>query len=217
MTIGVLKEGFGKGIDVDIINNIEEGITKLKDAGVKVVDVSLPFTQKYGVSAYYLLALCEASTNLARYCGLRYGASEKLKGTFNEYFTHVRSKHLGREAKRRIILGTFARMAGYRDAFYLKSAQVRTKIIEEYKRVFKQVDAIVCPTMPVLPLLLDQIHKLTPLQNYMMDILTAGPNLAGLPHMTVPVGEMNGLPIGMMLIGDHFCEEKIIQLGSWLE
>ena len=218
MKIGVLKEGFGKGVDSKVSNSVKEGIKKLESKGVKVIEVSLPLTAKYGVSAYYLLALCEASTNLARYCGLRYGKGEKLVGEgFNEYFSKVRSLHLGKEAKRRIILGTFARMAGYRDAFYLKAAQVRTKIIEEYKKVFKEVDAIVCPTMPVLPLKLKDIDKLTPLQNYMMDVLTVGPNFAGLPHMTVPVMEMKGLPVGMLLIADHFNEEKLIQLGSWLE
>ena len=217
MKIGVLKEGFGKGVDVDIIRWVEEGIEQLKQSGAEIKDVSLPLTQKYGISTYYLLALCEASTNLAKYCGLRYGEAEKLQGNFNEYFTTVRSKHLGKEAKRRILLGTFARMAGYRDAFYLKAAQVRTKIIEEYKAMFKEVDAIVCPTMPILPLKIDDIKKLNPLQNYMMDILTAGPNLAGLPHITVPVGKVNNLPVGMLLIADHFKENKLIQLASWLE
>ena len=215
MKIGVLK--LGKGVDKQVVHAVQEGIKKLEKEGVSIKEVSLPYTEKYGVSAYYLLALCEASTNLARYCGLRYGESGKLGGHFNEYFSKVRSAHLGKEAKRRIILGTFARMAGHRDAFYLKAAQVRTKIIEEYKKVFTEIDAIVCPAMPVLPLKIKDIDKLSPLQNYMMDILTVGPNLAGLPHMTVPVMKMKGLPIGMMLIGDHFNEDKIIQLGSWIE
>ena len=218
MKVGVLKEGFGKGVNKDVAASVQKGIDLLKKKGAKVVDISLPITSKYGVATYYILALCEASTNLAKYCGLRYGESDSLVGiSFNAYFSKLRSKHLGEEAKRRIILGTFARMAGYRDAFYIKAAQVRTKIIEEYKKAFKDIDVLVCPTMPVLPPKFTEIKKLTPLEHYMMDILTVGPNLAGLPHLNVPVDKVKGLPVGMLIMGDHFTENKIIQVASWLE
>ena len=188
----------------------------IKNLGVEYEEVSLPLVSKYGVSTYYLIAMSETSTNLAKYCGMRYGAHAKLEGGFNEYFSKVRSENFGKEAKRRVIIGTFARMAGYRDAYYMKAMEVRTKIINEYKKCFEKYDLLVSPTMPILPPRFSDIKKLTPLQNYMMDIMTVGPNLAGLPHLNVPVGVSNGLPVGMLLIADHFKERKLFQLGGVL-
>ena len=212
--IGIIKETLAEGCDKKVKEVIEKQIESLKKKGAKIEFVSLPFTQKYSLPTYYILALCEASTNLARYCGMRYGAEEKLEGNFNEYFSKVRSEFFGDEAKRRIILGTFARMSGYRDAYYIKAAKVRTKIIKEYKELFKKYDLLLSPTMPIVaPKILD-IEKLTPLQNYMMDIMTAGPNLAGLPHISVPAGFIDNLPVGLMLIADHLEEGKLIQVGK---
>jgi aspartyl-tRNA(Asn)/glutamyl-tRNA(Gln) amidotransferase subunit A len=216
MKIGIIKEAFEKGIDKEVKENVQEAIKKLEALGAKTEEVSLPLASKYALECYYLLATTEASTNLAKYCGMRYGEEEKLEGNFNEYFSKVRSKYLNEESKRRIIIGTFARMAGQRDAFYIKAAQVRTKIIEEYKKAFKKFDALICPTMPVIAPKLSEIKELTPLQNYMMDILTVGPNLAGLPHITIPTGFKDKMPIGTMLIGDHLTEEKLIQISAKL-
>ena len=148
---------------------------------------------------------------------MRYGAAGKLEGSFNEYFSKVRSENFGKEAKRRIILGTFARMSGFRDAYYLKAAKIRTKIIEEYKKIFKKYDVIISPTMPILPPKFNEIEKLTPLQNYMMDIMTVGPNLAGLPHLSINSGFSKELPVGMMLTADHLKEKNLIELGKRLE
>lgn len=145
---------------------------------------------------------------------MRYGISDKLEGNFNEYFTKVRSHNLGQEAKRRIILGTFARMSGYRDAYYIKATKVRTKIVNEYKKMFRKFDALISPTAPILPPKFSEIEKLSPLQNYMMDIMTVSPNVAGLPHLNVPVGFENKLPVGMLMTADHLQERKLIQLGS---
>jgi len=217
LKIGVIKECFSDGVDDSVKKTVWEGIKKLEDAGVKYDEVSLPLANKYGIETYYLIAMSESSTNLAKYCGMRYGAHSNLKGSFNEYFSKVRSKNFGSEAKRRIILGTFARMAGHRDAFYLKAMAVRTKIINEYKSMFKNYKALVSPTMPVLPPKFTEIEKLTPLQNYMMDIMTGGPNLAGLPHMSVNAGFVNGLPVGMLLTADHMKERRLFQLGGALE
>ncbi len=218
MKIGIIKEAFGKGIDEEVKNKVKAAIKSLEEQGAKTIEISLPLTQKYGVKTYYLLAMCEASTNLAKFCGMRYGAAEPINGNFNEYFSKVRSDYFNDESKRRIIIGTFARMAGYRDAYYIKAAKVRTKIIEEYKKAFKKVDLLVSPTMPFVAPKFKDIEKLTPLQNYMADILTVGPNLAGLPHVTIPVGfNKDKMPIGLMLIGDHLQEEKLIQAGSKLE
>ena len=147
---------------------------------------------------------------------MRYGKHEPLTGGFNEYFSKVRSDNLNPEAKRRIIIGTFARMAGFRDAYYIKAMKVRTKIINEYKALFKKYDALVCPTMPVVAPKFKEIEKLTPLQNYMMDIMTVGPNLAGMPHINVNCGAKDKMPIGMMLIGDHLEEKKLMQLSELL-
>ena len=151
---------------------------------------------------------------MAKYCGIRYGASEKLEGNFNEYFSTLRSKNFGSEAKRRIMLGTFARMSGYRDAYYLKALKVRTKIIQEYKKKFEKFDALISPSAPMLPPKFSDIEKLTPLQHYLADIMVVSPNLAGLPHVSVPVGNVGNLPVGMLLIGDHLNEKALIEIGS---
>ena len=122
----------------------------LEESGIKTQEISLKLPVEHGLSTYYILATSEASTNLAKYCGMRYGISDKLEGNFNEYFTKVRSHNLGQEAKRRIILGTFARMSGYRDAYYIKATKIRTKIIEEYKKLFEKYDVLISPAMPII-------------------------------------------------------------------
>ncbi|MBU0461602.1 MAG: aspartyl/glutamyl-tRNA amidotransferase subunit A [Nanoarchaeota archaeon] len=214
MKIGVIKNAFAEGTQKEVEKSVWKGIEQLEKAGAEYKEINLKLPIKYGVQAYYLISASEASTNLAKYCGMRYGAHDKLEGSFNEYFTKVRSANLGEEAKRRIMLGTFARMAGYRDAYYMKVLKVRTKIIEEYKKHFKNFDALISPTVAVLPPKFSDIEKLTPLECYMMDTLTVGPNLAGLPHLNVPCGASKGLPVGALLIADHFNEGKLIQLGK---
>ncbi len=209
--IAIIKDSFK-----DIDENVKKVVLK-KLEGIDYDEITLPLTNKYGIAVYYLLATSEASTNLAKYCGMRYGAHDKLEGSFNEYFSKVRSDNFGKEAKRRIILGTFARMSGFRDAYYLKAAKIRTKIIEEYKKIFKKYDVIISPTMPILPPKFDEIEKLTPLQNYMMDIMTVGPNLAGLPHLSINAGFAKELPVGIMLTADHLKEKNLIELGKRLE
>ena len=217
MKVGIIKEAFGEGVEKKVERNVYSGIEKLREEGIHVEEVSMKMPIKYGIATYYMIATSEASTNLAKYCGMRYGAIEKLEGNFNEYFTKVRSKYFTEEAKRRIIIGTFARMAGYRDAFYLKAAKVRTLMINEYKKAFRKFDALVSPTVPMLPPRFDEIKKLTPLQHYLADVMTVSPNVAGLPHLTVPVGFEKNLPVGMLLTGDHLQEGKLLQLGSLFE
>jgi len=211
--IGIIKESF-KDIDKEVDKNVRQGIAKLEENGAKTQEISLKLPLEHGLSTYYIIATSEASTNLAKYCGMRYGIAQKLEGNFNEYFTKVRSDNFGAEAKRRIILGTFARMSGYRDAYYIKATKVRKIIINEYKKLFKKYDVLVNPTVPILPPKFSEIEKLSPLENYMMDIMTVSPNLAGLPHLNVPVGEANNLPVGMMLTSDHLQESKLVQLGG---
>lgn len=217
MKVGVIKEAFTEGVAKEVEKNVYNGIEELEEGGARSDEISLELPIKYGLATYYMIATSEASTNLAKYCGMRYGITEKLEGNFNEYFTKIRSSNFGDEAKRRIILGTFARMAGYRDAFYLKAMKVRTLMINEYKKAFKKFDALVSPTAPILPPKFSEIEKLTPLQHYMIDVITVSPNVAGLPHLNVPVGFGKNLPVGMLLIADHLQEGKLIQLGSAIE
>ena len=209
---GPLKIGIIKGWKVD--SKIEklfwDKIEELKQQGIKVEEVELPLNEKYALSTYYLIAMAESSTNLAKYCGLRYGQQEKLEDNFNEYFTKIRSKYFSKESKRRIMIGTFARMAGYRDAYYLKALKVRKMLIEEYKKAFKKYPVLACPTMPILPPKFSEIKKLTPLENYMMDQLTVGPNLAGLPHISLPLDKYTGI----MFIANHFNENKLFEISK---
>ena len=217
LKIGIIKEAFAEGVDEKISKNVWNGIKKLENKGATYKEISLPTAIKYGIYTYYIIAPSEASTNLAKFCGMRYGAAEELKGNFDEYFTNVRSKNFGKEAKRRIMLGTFARMSGFRDAYYIKAAKVRTVITEEYKKAFKNFDVLISPTVPILPPKFEEINKLTLLQNYMIDIMTVGPNLAGLPHINIPVGFENNLPVGMMVTSDHLKEGTLIQVAKEFE
>ncbi|HLC85865.1 MAG TPA: amidase family protein [Candidatus Nanoarchaeia archaeon] len=217
LKIGIIREAFTEGVDKKVEKKVKDSISKLEKFGAKSENVSLPLSVKYGIPTYYITATSESSTNLAKFCGMRYGSYEKLEGSFDEYFSKVRSANFGREAKRRIMLGTFARMSGFRDAYYIKASKVRTLIINEYKEAFKRFDVLICPTMPILPPTFEEIGKLTPLQDYMMDILTVGPNLAGLPHMNVPVGFENSLPVGMMLISNHLNEGVLLQVAKEFE
>jgi len=218
LRIGIVKEAFGEDIDNNVRKKTLDAVYQLEQKGARKIEVTLPISMNYGIPVYFLISTAEASTNLAKFCGMRYGASEQLTGTYNEYFTRVRSNNFGEEVKRRLLLGTFARMAGYREAYYNKAAQVRTKIIQEYEEAFKQVDVLISPTVPIPPPTFDEIKKLTPLQMYSIDKLTVSPNIAGLPHITVPCGEANGLPIGLMIIGPQFGEEKILQVAkAWTQ
>lgn len=211
LKIGVVKEALGEGTADAVKSHFWEKLKGLESEGASYEEFSLKLPITHGLAVYYILGTSEASTNLAKFCGMRYGKEEKLEGNFNEYFTKVRSDHFGDEAKRRIMLGTFARMAGTRDAYYLKAAKVRTKIIEEYKKAFKKFDVLMTPTVPILPPKLSEVEKLSVLQQYMIDILTVGPNVAGLPHMNVPAGSEKGLPVGALVIGDHLAEEKVLR------
>ena len=216
MRIGVPVEYFGEGIDEGVKERVWDGINRLEELGATIQKVSLPHT---GVSlaSYYIIAMAEASTNLAKLCGMRYGLQPPLEGSFDEYFSRVRGMGFTEEAKRRIILGTFTRMAGYRDAYYLKALKVRTRVIEDFKKAFKKVDVLAAPTMPVVAPRFEEIERLEPLQHYMMDILTVAPNLAGIPMISVPCGEADGLPVGLHLMADHLQEGRMIQVAHAYE
>ena len=218
LKIAVIREFFGKGIDSGVSKACWSALKSAeKGLGIKYEEVSLPLNAKYAIPAYYLIAMAEASTNLAKYCGMRYGAHANLEGNFDEYFTKVRSEFFGEEAKRRIILGTFARMAGFRDAYYLRAMKLRTILIEEYAKVFGKYDLIAHPSMPIVAPMFDEIEKLTPLENFMMDICTVPANLAGLPHISIPAGKSQNMPVGLMLTAPHLQENKLIQAANAIE
>ncbi len=216
MRIGVPKEYFGEGVEKAVAECVWKGIKELENSGVVYEEISLPCTE-HAIPVYYIIAAAEASTNLAKFCGMRYGASEPVSGSFNEYFSKVRSKYFGEEAKRRILLGTYARMAGYRDQYYLKAMKARTLIINEFKKAFKKFDALVAPTMPVIAPKFSEIKRMEPLQQYMMDILTVAPNLAGIPMLSVPCGKVKGMPVGMHIMGNYLEEKKILRIGKAAE
>jgi len=216
LKIGIVKDFFS-GCDSAVQKECMKAIEKLQGNGAKAEEISLPLNAKYGIAAYYLISTAEASTNLAKYCGMRYGLHEKLEGNFNEYFSRVRSSGFGKEAKRRILLGTFARMAGFRDAYYLKAMKARTKLINEFRQAFSKFDVLVNPTMPIVAPLFSEIDKLSPMQQYAMDLCTVPANLAGLPHASVPVGKHNGMPIGLMITVGHLQEAKMVEAALAVE
>jgi aspartyl-tRNA(Asn)/glutamyl-tRNA(Gln) amidotransferase subunit A len=214
--VGVPREYFGEGVDEGVSDAVWRGIKRLEDKGAEISEVSLPFT-RYSLSSYYIIAMAEASTNLAKFCGLRYGHHLPLEGSFDGYFSAVRSEGFGDEAKRRIILGTYARMAGYRDAYYLKALKVRTRVIDDFKRVFRGVDVLAAPTMPVVAPRFDEIADMEPIQHYMMDVLTVAPNLAGIPMASVPCGRSDGMPVGLHLMADHLGEGEVVRAAAAVE
>jgi aspartyl-tRNA(Asn)/glutamyl-tRNA(Gln) amidotransferase subunit A len=213
--MGIPKEYF-EGVDEEVEKQVWRTIKDLESKGAKYEEISLPST-KFALPTYYIIAMSEASTNLAKYCGIRYGSTLEIKGNYNEFFSEVRGKYFGMEAKRRILMGTFYRKAGYRDKYYIKALKVRKHIINEFKREFKNFDCIVAPTMPVIAPKFVDIALLSPAQQYVMDVLTVAPNLCGFPHLSMPCGTSEAMPVGLHIIGDHLQEGKILQLASHLE
>jgi aspartyl-tRNA(Asn)/glutamyl-tRNA(Gln) amidotransferase subunit A len=216
LKIGMPKEYFSEGVDKRISKLVKEEAAKLEGTGAECSETSLPSTA-YSIPSYYLIAVSEASTNLAKYCGLRYGLQDEITGNFDEYFSKVRTEGFGEEAKRRVLLGTYARMAGFRDRYYLKALKVRADIIKEFKQAFKKFDVLITPSMPILPPEFAKIKSLTPLQNYYMDILTTAPNMAGMPMISIPAGLIEGLPVGLQIIADQFKEGNLIKAAGILE
>jgi aspartyl-tRNA(Asn)/glutamyl-tRNA(Gln) amidotransferase subunit A len=211
--IGVPNEYF-QNISQEVEKHVRNALEKAEHLGAELIDVSLPNT-KHALASYYILASCEASTNLAKYCGLRYGAQRRInKGeSFNNYYTEIRTKNFNTETKRRIILGTFARMSGYRNAYYLKALQARTLIINDFRTAFRQCNILAAPTMPIQAPKFSEIEHLSPLEHYQMDILTVPPNLAGIPMLSIPCGPFTGLH----LMAPHMNEQKLIEAGHVLE
>ncbi len=215
--LGVPKEFFGEGVNKSVKNSVNNAIDDLKNLGAKTVEVSLPHLE-YTIPTYYLIAMSEASSNLERYDGLRYGKmAENLNGDVFETFSKTRGEKFGPEVRRRIMLGTYTLSAGYYEMFYIKALKVRTLIKNDFQTAFTKCDAIVCPTMPTTAFKIGELVD-DPLQMYMMDVLTCPVNLAGLPAISVPCGfDGKGLPIGLQLIGNYFDEKTILNFAYILE
>lgn len=214
MKIALPKEYFGEGVDEDVKKAILSAADKYREMGATVEEVSLP-NSKYGVAAYYIIAPSEASSNLQRYDGIRFGHRSKEAKNLEELYVKSRSEGFGDEVKRRIMLGTYSLSAGFFDAYFKKAAEVRTKIIEDFQKVFKDYDLILTPTTPTTAFGINE--KKDPLTMYMNDVLTIPANMAGLPGISVPAGFSNDLPIGMQLIGKPFDEQTIYQAAYAFE
>lgn len=209
MKIGLPKEYFIEGMDPDVEKAIRSAVKTLEGLGAKVVEVSLPHTD-YAVATYYILATSEASSNLARYDGVKYGLRAAAPKDLMDMYMKTRDQGFGPEVKRRIMLGTYALSAGYYDAYYKKGQQVRTLIKRDFDEAFKTVDVIATPTAPTAAFKIGE-KSADPLQMYLSDIFTISVNLAGIPGISVPCGFTSGnLPIGLQLLGKHFDEESIL-------
>ena len=205
-----------EGVEKGVMDNFKASIEELEELGFEVEEVDMPLlSADVAVPAYYVLAMSEASTNLAKMSGMRYGLEKDPEefNDFNEYFSEVRSEGFGEEAKRRILLGTYTRQAGYRDEYYIKAAKVRTKIINQYQEVFEEYDAVISPSMPNIAPKIEEAESMSPEEIYAMDTLTVGPNLAGMPMISVPNGKSEGMPTGLHIVGDHFEEKKIFDIA----
>jgi aspartyl-tRNA(Asn)/glutamyl-tRNA(Gln) amidotransferase subunit A len=210
LRLGVPKEYFVKGMDEEVKQRVMEAIVVLERAGAEIAEVSLPHTS-YALSAYYLIMPAEASSNLGRYDGLRYGYASQ-GNTLAETYERSRSEGFGQEVKRRIMLGTFALSAGYYDAYYKKATQVRGLIRQDFEEVFQRVDAVVCPTSPCVAWKLGEKME-DPLAMYLSDIYTLSANLAAIPALSVPCGFAHDLPVGLQLMARPFGEDMLYRLG----
>ena len=216
LKLGVAKEYFGEGLDDEVRQSVEAAIDKLQGLGCEVVPVSLPHTP-YAIPAYYLIATAEASSNLARYDGVRYSHRARGVKTLSEMYRRSRHEGFGPEVKRRIMLGTYALSAGYYDAYYLKAQKVRTLLARDFEEAFQKVDAIVTPTSPTAAFRLGEKSN-DPLAMYLADIYTVTADLAGIPGISVPCGETKEkLPVGLQILGKHFDEATILRLAHAFE
>jgi aspartyl-tRNA(Asn)/glutamyl-tRNA(Gln) amidotransferase subunit A len=215
MKIGIPKEYFGAGIDSGVREKVTAGIELLRKQGCVIREIQMPHTD-YAIATYYIIATAEASSNLARYDGVRYGPRVEDDSLIAMY-RKTRGAGFGPEVKRRIVLGTYVLSAGYYDAYYLKGQKVRALIAEDFRKAFAQVDAIVTPTSPVPPFKLGERVD-DPLQMYLADIYTVTGSLAGLPGISVPCGRIGGkLPVGLQIIGPAFGEARVLQLAHAFE
>ncbi len=216
MKVGVPKEYFGAGLDAEVRAQMEKGIERLRELGCELREVSLPHTD-YAIACYYIIAPAEASSNLARYDGVRYAFRAPGADSLEAMYHATRGAGFGAEVKRRIMLGTYVLSAGYYEAYYLRAQKVRTLLYQDFVRAYEQVDALVTPTTPTPAFKLGEKTE-DPLQMYLADIYTVTGSLAGVPGISVPCGKSKtALPIGLQLFGKHFDEARLLRLAHAFE
>lgn len=216
LKIGVPKEFFGEGINEEVKTSLQKAIETYKNLGAEIEEFSLDVAQ-YALATYYIVACAEASSNLGRFDGIRYGYRTKEFKNLKELYKKSRSEGFGPEVKRRIILGTYVLSSGYDDAYYKKAQQVRTLVMNEFDKAFERYDIILTPTSPTVAFDIGAKSN-NPLEMYLSDICTVSVNIAGLPGISIPCGvDKEGMPIGMQLIGNKFCEETILNAAYTFE
>jgi len=212
--IGVPKEYFGEGVDERVEREVWRAIKLMEDLGAEYEEISIKYT-RYALPSYYIIAMSEASSNLARYDGIRYGLRFEHDEDFETTISKIRAKGFGEEVRRRILLGTYALSKGYYGRYYLKALKVRRLIKNEFDEALSRFDVLVTPTMPFVAPKIGEIKD--PLSLYMADVNTVPINLAGVPAISIPCGFSNGLPVGMQLIGRRFGERRLLEIARWYE
>jgi len=215
LRIGIPREYFVERLDPEVEASLRTGIKQIEGLGAEVLDVSLPHTQ-YAIPVYYLILFAEASSNLAKYDGIRFGLSERNVDNLMDVYLKTREAGFGAETKRRIMLGTFALSAGYYDAYYLKAQKVRTLIRQDFEKTFESCDALITPISPTTAFRIGE-KIINPLDMYLSDVFVVAVNLAGIPALSVPCGLSNGLPIGMQIMGPHLSEETLLRIGHMFQ
>jgi aspartyl-tRNA(Asn)/glutamyl-tRNA(Gln) amidotransferase subunit A len=216
LRLGVPSEYFAEGLDPEVRAAVERGIEQLRAAGATIKPISLPHT-RYAIPTYYIIATAEASANLARFDGVRYGFRAKDSDTLSAMYRRSRDSGFGPEVKRRIMLGTYALSAGYYDAYYKKAQQVRRLLTEDFLKAFTEADAILTPTAPTPAFKLGEKVD-DPVSMYLADIYTVTASLAGICGLSVPCGKsQDGLPIGLQILGKHFDEAMILRVAQTVE
>ena len=211
LRIGMPKEFFEEGLDADIANQIDQACEVLKSLGCEIKPISLPNAQ-LAIAAYYVIAPAEASSNLSRFDGVRYGYRCDNPRDLEDMYSRTRSEGFNEEVKRRIMIGAYALSAGYYDAYYIKAQKIRRLISQDYRDAFSEVDAVLSPTSPSTAFKLNE-KSADPVTMYLSDIYTIGVNLAGLPGISLPIGLQSGLPVGMQLVSNYFTEDVLLRLG----
>ena len=215
LRVGLPREFFGAGLEANTHTRIRDALALLEQQGATLVDINLPHTE-LSIPTYYIIAPAEASTNLSRYDGVRYGHRCEAPRDLHDLYTRSRQEGFGDEVKRRILVGTYALSAGYYDAYYRKAQQVRRLIRQDFLDAFTKVDIIAGPTTPG-PAFGIGAKTSDPLAMYLEDVYTLAVNLAGLPAMSVPAGHVEGLPVGLQLIGQHFAEARLLNVAHQLQ
>ena len=216
LKIGLPRQYQRSGVSEIVQMRIDSGLKRFRDLGCEMIEVDLPHID-YAIATYYVIAMAEASSNLARYDGVRYGMRGTEEDDLTNMYLATRDAGFGEEVKRRIMLGTFVLSSGYYDAYYLKAQKVRTLIKQDFEEAFRKVDFLVSPTSPTPPFRLGEKTN-DPLEMYLSDIFTIAANLVGIPGISVPCGSTtDGLPIGMQIMGTHFDEERVLNLAHAFE